>query len=93
LPPDRAPAVRQRGQAVDANPGRRAYPIDSSIFLRAALRGIGPAESFVIDALRFREDLAIARELGCMVIRVVASDDIRLRRLLARGQAFDLETD
>jgi len=68
-------------------------PIDPSIFLRAALRGVGPDENFVIDALRFREDLAVAREAGCMVIRVVASDEVRVRRLVARGQAFDLETD
>ena len=67
--------------------------IDASIFLRAALRGVHPDESFVIDSLRFHEDLAIAREAGCMVIRIVASDEIRLCRLVARGQAFDPETD
>jgi len=67
--------------------------IDPSIFLRAALRGVDPTEDLVIDALRFREDLAIAHERGCMVIRVVASDEIRLRRLLARGQTFDLATE
>lgn len=68
-------------------------PIDPSIFLRAALRGVGADESFAIDALRFREDLAIARKFGCMVIRIVASDETRLRRLDARGQAFNLDTD
>jgi Cytidylate kinase len=68
-------------------------PIDPSIFLRAALRGVDPAGGLVIDALRFWEDLAIARELGCMVIRVVASDQIRLCRLVARGQVFAPETD
>jgi hypothetical protein len=68
-------------------------PIDPSIFLRAALRDVGPDECFVIDALRFREDLAFARELGCTVIRIIASDNTRVRRLAARGQAFDLKTD
>lgn len=68
-------------------------PIDSSIFLRAALRGVAPAEDLVIDALRFREDVALARELGFIVIRVVACDEIRLFRLVARGQVFDPETD
>jgi cytidylate kinase len=67
--------------------------IDPCIFLRAALRGVGQGEAFVIDALRFQEDLTIARELGCTVIRVVASDDTRLCRLAVRGQAFDLKTD
>lgn len=67
--------------------------IDASIFLRAALRDVHPDENFVIDALRFREDLVIAREAGCMVIRIVASEEIRLCRLVARGQAFDPETD
>ena len=67
--------------------------IDASIFLRAALRGVDPNEGFVIDALRFHEDLAIARDAGCMVIRIVASEEIRLCRLVARGQAFDPETD
>jgi dephospho-CoA kinase len=67
--------------------------IDPSIFLRAAMRGVSPDDCFVIDALRFREDLVMAREAGCMVIRIVASDEIRLSRLVARGQAFDPETD
>lgn len=67
--------------------------IDASIFLRAALRGVDMNKGFVIDALRFRQDLAIARDLGCMVVRIVASDDVRVRRLVARGQAFDPEID
>jgi hypothetical protein len=67
--------------------------IHPSIFLRAALRGVGPAEDLVIDALRFWEDVALARELGFIVIRVVASDDVRLFRLVARGQVFDPKKD
>ncbi|MFT8245554.1 hypothetical protein [Roseomonas sp. BN140053] len=68
-------------------------PIDPSIFLRAALRGIPSNDGFVIDALRFRDDLSIARDLGCRVIRIVAADETRLRRLKARGQVFNIETD
>ena len=67
--------------------------IDPSIFLRAALRGIDQGENFIIDALRFREDVAIARDMGCMVLRVVAQPDLCLARLAGRGQAFDPETD
>jgi dephospho-CoA kinase len=67
--------------------------IESSIFLRAALRSLSPDESIVIDALRFESDLEIARALGCTVIRVTAADQERVRRLLARGQKFDLSRD
>lgn len=67
--------------------------IDPSIFLRAALRDVVADEGFVIDALRFEQDLVIARELGCVVIRVRADDATRVRRLQARGQSFVLDVD
>ena len=67
--------------------------IDPSIFLRAALRDVGLEEMFVIDALRCASDLGLAQDYGCTVIRVVADDSIRLRRLKARGQEFNLDTD
>lgn len=67
--------------------------IDASIFVRAALRDVRTEERFVIDALRFTSDLEIARARGCTIIRVVADDSTRCRRLKARGQEFSLESD
>jgi len=67
--------------------------IDPSIFLRAALRPVNPIHGFVVDSLRFREDLALARELGCRIVRIIASPDLRLARLKTRGQNFDPSTD
>ncbi len=64
--------------------------IDESIFLRAALRTANLAKPFVIDSLRFRSDLVLARENGCMILRVVSGDNLRVSRLVARGQVFDL---
>jgi len=63
--------------------------IDPSIFLRAALRSTSPEEGFVLDALRFRSDLQLARDCGCLLIRLVAPEAMRVARLQARGQAFD----
>lgn len=67
--------------------------IDPSIFLKAALRREGGQEGFVIDSLRFQSDLRLAQELGCTIVRVNASDTIRVQRLEQRGQAFDPTTD
>lgn len=67
--------------------------IDSSIFVRAALRDVETTEMFVIDSLRFRSDLKLARDYGCNIIRVVADSMTRLHRLKSRGQVFDLDTD
>lgn len=63
--------------------------IDPSIFLRATLRNVEAREGFVVDALRFRSDLAIARDFGCRTIRIVAPGAVRLARLQSRGQVFD----
>ena len=68
-------------------------PIDPCIFLRATLRPVAVNEGFVVDALRFREDLVLAREYGCKVIRVVAPEGVRVQRLIDRGQVFDPVTD
>lgn len=67
--------------------------IDPSIFLKAAARDIGPDDPIVIDALRFASDIAIADDLGCKLLRVVASTDERVRRLELRQQAFELDRD
>ncbi len=67
--------------------------IDKSIFLKAALRGIPEGESICIDSLRFKSDIEIARERGIFVIRVVASDTLRVERLRSRGQVFDISVD
>ncbi|NLR72835.1 hypothetical protein HGI47_18325 [Novosphingobium sp. ERN07] len=68
-------------------------PLDPCIFLRAALRSVGSDQGFVVDALRFCEDLAMAQNYGCLTIRISAPDDQRLRRLAERGQVFDPATD
>lgn len=64
-------------------------PIDNSLFLRAALRDLDLSCPFVIDSLRFESDLAIARSLGCFVIRISADDQARYRRLSERSQIYD----
>jgi len=67
--------------------------LDPSIFLKAALRPISSADSFLLDSLRFNEDLSLARSLGCTIIRITAPDSIRIDRLKARGQVFAAEID
>lgn len=68
-------------------------PLEPSIFLKATLRNVRLDQPLVIDSLRFITDVQIARDLGCRIIRVTASDDLRSTRLRARGQAFDIRTD
>lgn len=67
--------------------------LDPSIFLRASIRDIAPTEAIIVDALRFRSDFEIALSSGWKTIRVTAPDSVRVRRLTARGQQFDLHTD
>lgn len=67
--------------------------IDESIFLRAALRGRALEESVVIDALRFHSDVKLAKSLGFTLLRVRAPDHVRVARLRARGQDFELAAD
>jgi dephospho-CoA kinase len=68
-------------------------PIDPSIFVKAALRSVSEQEGFVLDALRFGDDLLLARQHGCHVIRLAAPESVRVARLKARGQVFDSEVD
>lgn len=63
--------------------------IDPSIFVRAALRNVSDGDGFVVDALRFVDDLTLAKSYGCQIIRIVAPDDLRHARLKERGQNFD----
>ncbi|MES3091410.1 hypothetical protein [Sphingomonas aerolata] len=67
--------------------------LDPSIFLRAALRPIKIENGFVVDALRFREDLNLARDNGCKIVRILAPDEFRFTRLAERQQVFDRQTD
>jgi dephospho-CoA kinase len=67
--------------------------LDESIFLRASLRHADLSKSFVIDSLRFRSDYDIARDMGCMILRITAPDEERVRRLRARGQVYNPEVD
>jgi dephospho-CoA kinase len=67
--------------------------IDSSIFLKAALRDIDPDERICVDSLRFNSDLEFARQEGFLVVRVVAPDGLRAKRLAERGQVFDPAVD
>lgn len=63
--------------------------LDSSIFLKAAMRPYLAASPLIIDSLRFLSDLEIAKAQRCVTIRVIAPDDLRFRRLASRGQVFD----
>lgn len=67
--------------------------IDNSIFLRASLEGVNLEGLIVIDSLRFKSDLDLARELGFFVVRIEADEPTRLSRLRSRGQAYDPKTD
>jgi dephospho-CoA kinase len=64
--------------------------IDPSIFLRASLRDADLTGDMVVDALRFAEDLRLAKTLSFQTLRVKSDATLRLQRLTARGQAFDL---
>lgn len=63
--------------------------LDSSIFLKAAMRPHLPGSPLIIDSLRFISDMEIARAQQWGTIRVIAPDEIRFRRLADRRQAFD----
>lgn len=67
--------------------------LDPSIFLNAALLGVDDDSSFCIDALRFQSDLDIARKRDFVVVKVIATDNIRFSRLKKRGQIFDPDSD
>lgn len=67
--------------------------IDPSIFVRAALRPYEDGVGFILDSLRFREDVLLARELGCRIVRILAPSGLRHDRLRERGQIFDPATD
>lgn len=68
-------------------------PIDPSIFLRAALRGVTLEEQICVDSLRFMADYSLVQAEGFEIIRVISSDNTRMRRLEARGQVFDPDVD
>jgi dephospho-CoA kinase len=65
--------------------------IDSSIFLKAALREVQVTTPAVIDALRFSSDYELAKDANYITLRVIAEDDQRVSRLAQRGQQFDLQ--
>jgi dephospho-CoA kinase len=67
--------------------------LEPSIFLKAALRTWDRETPTVIDALRYRTDLEAARAEGFSIIRVVASEEDRVRWLRERGEVFDLAKD
>lgn len=67
--------------------------IDSSIFLRSALRNITDSPLVVIDCVRFVSDIDILRSLNGFLIRIEASENIRIQRLAKRSQIYDLKTD
>jgi dephospho-CoA kinase len=63
--------------------------IDPSIFLRASLRCAILDGDIVIDSLRFREDVLLARSLHFLTLKVLSDPGLRLDRLTSRGQLFD----
>lgn len=67
--------------------------IDDSIFLNAALRDVSDTDAICVDSLRFKSDLHIARERGLYIIRIIASDSLRMERLKNRGQVFNIDID
>lgn len=67
--------------------------LDPSIFLLAALRSAPTTAGFLVDSLRFRSDVDIARSYGCVLVRVVAEDHLRAERLRSRGQRYNPSCD
>jgi cytidylate kinase len=67
--------------------------LDQSIFLRASLRHADLSKPLVIDSLRFRSDYHIARNMGCMILRITAPDEERFHRLRIRGQVYNPGVD
>ncbi|PCH69245.1 MAG: hypothetical protein COC12_09360 [Rhodobacteraceae bacterium] len=63
--------------------------IDPSIFLNAALLSAPIDQSICVDSLRFKSDMAKARQSGFTIVRIVAAESTRLQRLSDRGQEFD----
>lgn len=67
--------------------------IDPSIFLRASLRTADLSADVVVDALRFAEDFQLANSLEFRTLRLKSGAQMRLQRLTARGQGFDLAAE
>jgi dephospho-CoA kinase len=67
--------------------------IDPSIFLRASLRNAHLTGNIVLDAIRFFEDLRLAQSLRFLTVRVSSEPELRVQRLMARGQSFNLAVE
>jgi dephospho-CoA kinase len=68
--------------------------ISADVWLRHALQTLqGTTRHVVIDSLRFREDGAYAHANGFEVWRIECVSPVRLRRLEARAQGYDVAVD
>jgi dephospho-CoA kinase len=67
--------------------------IDSSIFLKGALRHLDKDKPCVIDSVRHSTDIALIKPLGFFLVKVEITDEKRIDRLQNRGQIYDLQRD
>jgi len=69
--------------------------IDSTVWLRAALRHLGdaPERPIVLDSIRFHPDYEFARQRGFVTVHINAPLEDRTERLRLRAQAFDPRVD
>jgi dephospho-CoA kinase len=62
--------------------------IDSSVWLRAVLRGLPPSSRVVFDGMRYEQDLAYFRDNDFSTWHVTCDNLTRRERLRLRGQFF-----
>lgn len=67
--------------------------IEPNIWLRLGYQAMESRNGVVIDGIRFESNIEFCRLHGFRLVKIVASEPVRLRRLAARGQVFDPLTD
>lgn len=67
--------------------------IEPNIWLRLGMEAVDQIDGVLIDGVRFKSNLDFCRERGFQMVKIEASQPTRTRRLAARGQIFDMETD
>lgn len=67
--------------------------IEPNIWLRVAMDDIRETNGLLIDGIRFKSNLDFCRERGFKLVRIDATLSTRMRRLKARGQEFNVESD
>jgi hypothetical protein len=67
--------------------------IEPNIWLRLGFQAVGRKDGVLIDGIRFASNVEFCRQNGFRMVKIVANEAIRMARLTARGQAFDVKID